>query len=199
VPRPTPPRVVSLTAEERAALGGVAALRPAVATLAELEAALAAAADPDEIAALLVAHLARDDRRVALFQVGRDRVSGWLAQGPGIDLQRFARFAVGFDQPSIFLNLRQGSGLHLGPLPPMPAHRELAASWGGELPRECLLLPVRLRDRLVTVLYLDRAGAPLGPVDLESMQRLSAAAAAAFEGCILRRKRGAEGGTAGHG
>jgi GAF domain-containing protein len=88
------------------------------------------------------------------------------------------------------LNLRQGSGLHVGPLADMPAHRELAACWGGQLPRECLLLPVRLRDRLVTVLYLDAAGGPLGRIDLEGLQRLAAATARALERLILQKKKG---------
>ncbi|MFP5298944.1 MAG: hypothetical protein ACLGHL_08165, partial [Actinomycetota bacterium] len=47
---------------------------------------------------------------------------------------------------------------HVGPLPPMPAHRELAQAWGGELPRDCVLLPVRLKDRLVAVIYALRGG-----------------------------------------
>ena len=192
-PEPARPRTVALTVSERAALGagpGEAPPSPSLASLPELEEALTAAAGRDEIGRLVVAFLAPTYRRVALLQVVRERVAGWLAQGEGIDPERFARFAVGFDQPSVFLNLRQGSGLHLGPLADMPAHRELAACWGGQLPRECLLLPVRLRDRLVTVLYLDAAGGPLGRVDLEGLQRLAAAAARALERLILQKKKG---------
>jgi hypothetical protein len=192
-PEPARPRTVALTVSERAALGagpGEAAPPPPLASLPELEEALTAAAGRDEVGRLLVAFLAPAYRRVALLQVARERVAGWLAQGEGIDPERFARFAVGFDQPSVFLNLRQGSGLHLGPLADMPVHRELAACWGGQLPRECLLLPVRLRDRLVTVLYLDAAGGPLGRVDLEGLQRLAAAAARALERLILQKKKG---------
>jgi Type II secretion system (T2SS), protein E, N-terminal domain len=192
-PEPARPRTVALTIAERAALGagpGKAAPPPALASLPELEEALTAAAQRDEIGRLVVAFLAPTYRRVALLQVARGQVAGWLAQGEGIDPERFARFAVGFDQPSVFLNLRQGSGLHLGPLADMPAHRELAACWGGQLPRECLLLPIRLRDRLVSVLYLDAAGGPLGRVDLEGLQRLAAAAARALERLILQKKKG---------
>lgn len=192
-PEPARPRTVALTVSERAALGagpGKAAPPPTLASLPELEEALTAAAGRDEIGRLVVAFLAPTYRRVALLQVARERVAGWLAQGEGIDPERFARFAVGFDRPSVFLNLRQGSGLHVGPLADMPAHRELAACWGGQLPRECLLLPVRLRDRLVTVLYLDAAGGPLGRIDLEGLQRLAAATARALERLILQKKKG---------
>ena len=196
-PEPARPRTVALTVSERAALGagpgGPARPGLALASLPELEEALTAATERDQIGRLLVAFLAPTYRRVALLQVVRERVAGWLAQGEGIDPERFARFAVGFDQPSAFLNLRQGSGLHVGPLADMPAHRELAACWGGELPRECLLLPVRLRDRLVTVLYLDAAGGPLGRIDLEGLQRLAAATARALERLILQKKKGSAG------
>ncbi|HEX9669444.1 MAG TPA: hypothetical protein VGC93_08175 [Thermoanaerobaculia bacterium] len=193
-PAPARSRTVALTVSERAALGaGPGRPVPTLASLPELEEALTAASERDQIARLLVAFLAPTYRRVALFQVARERVAGWLAQGEGVDPERFARFAVGFDQPSVFLNLRQGSGLHVGPLADMPAHRELAACWGGELSRECLLLPVRLRDRLVTVLYLDAAGGPLGRIDLEGLRRLAAATARALERLILQKKKGSAG------
>jgi hypothetical protein len=110
--------------------------------------------------------------------------------GTGIDREAFAAFSIGFDQPSLFLNLRHNSGIYLGPLPPMPAHRQLARTWGGDLPRDCVLLPVRIKDRLVLVVYAD--GATKGPIDLSQMQRLAAAATSAVERCILQKKAKAQ-------
>lgn len=161
----------------------------APATPEEVDAAFRRAGDLDEVADLLLAFLAARYRRAALFRVARAGASGWRAAGEGVDPSAFARFSVGFDQPSIFLNLRQGSGIHMGPLPPMPAHRELARTWGGELPRDCVMLPVRLKDRLVTVIYADRAegGAPGLPLD--ELRRLAAATASAYERSILRKKQ----------
>jgi hypothetical protein len=189
------PLTVSLTPEERAELGAAAWAEPAAegalpvaANLGEVEAALGRARDLDEVGQILLGFLGRDHRRAALFQVSRDRVSGWKVHGTGIDHEAFAAFSIGFDQPSLFLNLRQGSGLHLGPLPPMPAHRQLARTWGGDLPRDCLMLPVRINDRLVMVIYADGAGR--GPVELPQIQRLLTLATAAVERCILKRKRG---------
>jgi hypothetical protein len=111
-------------------------------------------------------------------------------RGDGIDQEAFGRYAVSFRQPSVFLNLREGSGIHIGPLPPMTTHRELALCWGGGLPRDCVVLPVRLKDRLVSVIYMDGGSRGLGGIDLEQMHRLTAATAAAFERCILSKKRG---------
>lgn len=208
-PAAPPPRVIprslTLTAEERAELGFLQEEppppppaapppprpKPAVATVDEVEAAFAATSEREEVAEILLAFLARSYRRVALFQAGKDKVSGWKVRGEGIDQKAFEEFSVGFDQPSLFLNLRQGSGLHMGPMPPMPAHRALARTWGGELPGDCVLLPVRMKDRLVAVLYADGGRKGVAGVGLPQLQRLTAATAAAFERCILHKKRGA--------
>ncbi|HYO12317.1 MAG TPA: hypothetical protein VE685_03865 [Thermoanaerobaculia bacterium] len=185
-PSPAPrPLSVALTAEERVALGTAP---PEIASIEAAETALAKAGDFEEVGRILLGFLGRGWRRAALFRVIRDRVTGWMVEGPDVDRNAFPSFSLGFDQPSLFLNLRNGSGLHLGPLPPMPAHRQLAQIWGGDLPRECLVLPVRLKDRLVTILYADGPAKGLGGVDLSSMQRLTAAAAAAFERFALRRR-----------
>jgi hypothetical protein len=194
-----PRRMVALTAAERAELGlGDAAaagppaepVREAPTTLSDVEQALAGTEDPEEVGRILLGFLAQGFRRVALFQTTREQAIAWMAQGDGIDQEAFARYAVSWKEPSVFLNLRQGSGLHIGPLPPMNAHRELALCWGGGLPRDCLVLPVRLRDRLVIVIYVDGGGRGFGGIDLEQMHRLTAATGAAFERCILSKKRG---------
>jgi hypothetical protein len=191
VARPAPPpRPVSiaLTKEEKQELG-TAPAPAAIVSIEQAEAALAEAGSLDEVAAVVLGYLGHSHRRVALFRVVRDRVTGWTAQGVGVDPEAFAKFSLGFDQPSLFLNLRQGSGLHLGPLPPMPAHRELARTWGGDLPRDCVVLPVRVRDRLVTVIYCDGAPKGVGGLDLPAMQRLLAAVTAAYERSILAKKK----------
>jgi hypothetical protein len=164
--------------------------REAPATLAEVEEALVATTDREEVGRILLGYLGRSFRRVALFQAGRDRMSAWMAHGDDIDQEAFARYSVDFKHPSLFLNLREGSGVHIGPVAPMDSHRELALCWGGGLPRDCVALPVRLKDRLVLVLYLDGGSRGLGGVDLEQMHRLTALTAAAFERCILHKKRG---------
>jgi hypothetical protein len=166
---------------------------PPASGLAAVEAAFQATTDRDEVASILLAFLGERYRRAALFQIARDRATGWRAVGEGVDAAAFGRFAIGFDQPSIFLNLRQGNGLYMGPLPPMPAHRELARAWGGELPRDCIMLPVRLRDRMVSVMYADRAEGGAPGLSLDEMRRLAAATASAFERCILRKKQLATG------
>jgi hypothetical protein len=216
-PAPRKPsfQTVTMTQEERAALSMAGkpaaaapaagpALPPAPATPAslpahgsiqEVEAAFGRTHDREEMARIALGYLAHSYRRAALFQVSKDKVSAWMGQGE-LDLPIFQKFSIGLDQPSLFLNLKNGSSLHIGPLPPMPAHRELARAWGGELPRDSVALPVRINDRLVAVLYADGGLHPakggqggLGGLDLPHLQRLATATGAALERCILHRKR----------
>ena len=163
--------------------------RPAPApSLADVEARLVSPADRDDVAGALLDFLAPRFTRVALFIVRRDEVAGWLGRGSHLDAERLSAFRAGLDQPSIFLNLTRSGHFYVGALPPMPVHLALAACWGGELPAECLLLPVRLRERLVTLVYADRGAAGLKGIDLAQLQQLAAKAAIAFELCIMRGK-----------
>ena len=210
-PAPKKPafQTVSMTEEERALLAPKPAVAapvpppaasptlspslPASGTIDEVEAAFSRTHEREEVARIALGFLARGYRRSALFQVAKDKASSWIGQGE-LDLPIFQKFSIGLDQPSVFLNLRNGSNLHIGPLPPMPAHRELARAWGGELPRDSVVLPVRIKDRLVAVLYADGGlkpakGAGIGGIELSHLQRLAAATGAALERCILHRKR----------
>jgi hypothetical protein len=212
--KPAPPRpsiqTVTMTEEERTALGRpqppgkpVTPAAPAPeetrpmalpqppslpspGSVEDVEAALAKTFDREEVARIVLGFVVRSYARAALFQVAKDKVSAWMGQGE-MDLPIFQKFSAGFDQPSLFLNLRQGSSLYIGPLPPMPAHRELARAWGGELPKDCILLPVRVKDRLVAILYAD--GGLKSGIGLPELQSVAAAAGAALERCILHRKR----------
>jgi MshEN domain len=155
----------------------------------DIGARLATAGDRDVIGALVLSDLLRDFDRVGLFAVLRDRVNGWLGGGAGFKPDRLSTLSIPLGQPSAFLNLRQGSTLHLGPLAPMPAHRRLVECWGGGMPLECLLAPIRIGGRLVAVIYADRGAAPLGGVDLERIQLLASQAAGALERCIVLKKQ----------
>lgn len=210
-PRRTPrPSSVALTDDELAELRPIAQPEPAAPadrdegedtrpipvgapplplSFDDAEKRLATCETPDQIAALLVGFLGQRFERVALFKVLRDRVIGWNGTGPSLDAAAVRDFTTDFEQPSIFLNLRSAGSFYLGPLPPMAVHRKLARAWGGSLPRECLVLPVRIHGRLVTVVYLDRSPRGLGKLDLEALLQLTVGVAEAYERCILRKKK----------
>lgn len=154
----------------------------------DAERILADETDRDNIGEVVIQILDLMFRRSALFKVRGESVHGWLAKGEGIDEQVFHRLRLPLGQPSIFFNLDQGGGPYLGPLPPMPVHQELARCWGGKLPAACLLVPLRIRGRLVGAFYGDRGGRSLEDVAIEPFQDLARKAEQALQRCILHRK-----------
>jgi hypothetical protein len=96
---------------------------------------------------------------------------------------------VSAEQPSIFLNLREGGSFFLGALPAMSAHVDLAACWHKDLSDECAVFPIRVQDRLVTLVYGDRGPLGLADLDLDLIRGFCVSAARAFERCIMERKR----------
>jgi hypothetical protein len=157
-------------------------------TPAELDAALLNPKDRDDVGHTLLRFLTQSFRRAVLLVIRKNEVAGWMGAGDAVDAAAVASFQTEISQPSIFVNLVQRGDFFLGPLPPMPVHRDLAKTWGGELPKDCLVLPIRLKGRLVSMIYVDRGSAGLGDIDVDEMKRLAAKATIAFELCIMRNK-----------
>ena len=143
---------------------------------------------PDEVGRVLLDFLAQQYPRVLLFQVQRDRITGWMGRGQSLNEARLRDYEVDFTQPSIFLNLRQGGSFFLGQLPDMAAHTKLAECWNETTPHECAVFPVRIRDRAVSYIYLDRDHRGLDGLDFTSIRRLATMAGIAFEMCIMQQK-----------
>ena len=161
---------------------------PATLTLDDVERILAGQSDQKSIGRIILRFLGQSFSRCAIFALRNEGVRGWLYHGAGFDAALFSALDLRLDQPSAFLGLVKGSEFFVGPLAPMPAHRELARCWGGELPQQCLMMPIRLRGRLISVLYADRGARGLEGIQIEEVKELSDKAAIAFELCILRRK-----------
>ncbi|MEM7353242.1 MAG: hypothetical protein AAF657_20775 [Acidobacteriota bacterium] len=171
-----------------AATNGGSAPEPKVLTLADVERLLANQVDQKSIGQLILRFLGQSFSRCAFFAIKNNTVRGWLLRGEGFDEAAFHQLRLTLDQPSAFLGLAKGAEFFLGPLAPMPAHRELARCLGGDLPQQCLMMPIRLRGRLISIVYVDRGVRGLPNIDIEQMKNLSEKAAIAFELCILRRK-----------
>jgi len=160
-----------------------------VISVEEAEVTLEATSDPQEIGQVLLSVLSQEFTRVLLLQASRSQVRGWLAHGPGLDEAKMQKYRVPFDRPSIFLNLREGGSFFLGALPEMPAHSDLAACWHKDLSDECAVFPIRVRDRLLALVYGDRGPLGLADLDLDLIRGLCISAARAFERCIMERKK----------
>ena len=180
---PTPEAEPTTTAPEPASLPPEPRL-----SLDDADHLFGRAEDQHQIADILLGYARRVFDRAAIFKVMPDKIGGWKCSGDDIDAEHFATIALNANAPSIFVNLRKGESFHLGPIPPLPIHLEVAKSWGGSLPKGALFMPISVRGRMVCVLYGDRRSADVMGIDIQGFQRLAEKAAMALELFILRRK-----------
>ncbi len=154
----------------------------------DIERLLSRQSDRDVIGQILLRTLSVAFRRCALFKVHRRVLRGWLSRGQGFDHQLFLDLELSLEDSSIFRHLQQGSEIYIGPLPHSPAHRRMACTWGGDLPKDCLMMPIRVRDHMVCVVYVDNGTAGLHQPDVDGLRNLVHRASLAFEWCIMRKK-----------
>lgn len=157
-------------------------------TLDLVDRLLSEEADVDRIAEIVLRFASGLVNRAALFRVRQHHIVAWQARIAGLDGERFGALEIDRHAPSLFGALFEGAPFVMGPFAPMPAHRQLAACWGGEMPREVLLIPIKVRERLVGILYGDRGGAGFEGVEIDDLKRLAVKAAMSLELCILRKK-----------
>lgn len=172
---PSPPR------EAPAPASGM----PTAADFAEM----LAARDRDGVFDASLRALRRRFARSAVFAARSDAVVGWSGAGERVDIRALRDIQIPWTDPSVFLNVRMGQPFYLGPLPPLPRHDALAAALGG-WPAECVVQPVRMRDKTVAFLYAECAGAQgASPADLTYLRELAGAAAAALAASIRLKKQ----------
>jgi hypothetical protein len=144
----------------------------------------------DEIFAASLDALGRRFRTGAVFAARKEGVAGWAGVGESGEIRGVRSFSLPWTEPSLFLNVKTSCSFYLGPLPPLPRHRDLATALGG-WPSECLLQPVVIRDRVVAFLYAESAP-PQGatPADLAYIRQLASDVAGALaESIRLSKKR----------
>lgn len=161
---------------------------PVPETPEELRSAMGEAEERDQIASLLLDYLRERFERVLLFMIPGDEVVGWMGAGPEVDQKALQSFQLDFDTPSLFLNLREGSPYFRGPLARMEGHRQIVEILDRR-PKDCLALPLEIKDRVVGAVYCDQGGGPMGELDMAEMQGLADITKEAFERLLLRRKR----------
>ncbi|MEM1180298.1 MAG: hypothetical protein AAGM22_18285 [Acidobacteriota bacterium] len=158
------------------------------ARLATAAMALQGADIRDEIGDVLLGLGGVHFSRRLLLIARRGRIVGWRGAGEGMDEERFRALDLDEKLPSIFAGLRDADSFWLGPLPPLPANRQLIEALGGPSPKDCLALPVVLRSKVVAHLYADNLDRGVAGAPLAEMKRLAAKAGLAFEVYILKNK-----------
>jgi len=126
------------------------------------------------------------DRGILLL-VKSETVTGWRAfpvyRETDIDQLEFK-----LDQPSLFKDVVTARTFYQGPAPYDPTYRDLFQFLGGDHPKEILLLPILINDRVVAVLYGDNQTSGRPVQSLVYLRKLSQKVAMALEVLILKKK-----------
>ncbi len=146
----------------------------------------------DEIGDVLLEFASAHYRRRALVIRRKDELVGWMASGEGLggqaDTGSIRELSLAGSAPSVFFGLQEAGSFWLGPLPLLPANRLLIEALGDPAPKDCLVLPISLRSKIVGYLYADNLDDGVAGTPVAEMKRLVAKAGLAFEVYILKNK-----------
>ena len=155
---------------------------------AELVDALSNATHRDQVARLVLDHVAPLAPRVALFSLQQGRVMGWDARGLAVDPNGFHTLILPLDRPSLFLNLAKGVDLHSGALGGGEGNDLLLGALGEPEPREAVVVPIRVRGKAAGFLWLDNGQGGVADVPISTVQEVARLAGLALEVLVLRQK-----------
>ena len=156
--------------------------------LSEASERLLSAETREEIAEILLNFVGKFFRRRLLFFFQRDRIVGWDGWGDQVSRERVKNVLLPMESLSLFTSLKEGGRPFRGPVADLPANRRLFEDLGMSAPSEVVLVPIVLKERVVSVIYGDNGTDPLGKVELDLLGRLSVQAAISLEILILRNK-----------
>lgn len=158
------------------------------AVVAALERQLADAKDRDEVAALTL-RIARYYARVAaLFVVNRGLVAGLCGSGEGLG-DRLEGIMIPTSADSLMAApLETGQPVRGGP-PPGSVDQRVLRAMGRDKIQDLAVLPIRIGERVVNLLYVDNGSEPLAKTSLGALRVLCAAVGRVYERLILERKQ----------
>ncbi|GEM_PF-2689392 len=151
--------------------------------------ALSQASGRDEIAEVLVRFCESRCARAGLFSLSRDGFRCLAGIGRAFSSDRVKKTVIPRESGHLFDQVaEENQDFYLGAVPPLPANRDLFSLLGGHLPPMAILLPIRIKTRVVALLYLDNDTLPITAPDIPVMRRLAAKGGLAFEILLLRNK-----------
>jgi hypothetical protein len=161
---------------------------PASLALPTLGEALASCTHRDQVAKLVLAALADEGTRVALFSVHHGKVMGWMGRGLDLVEEDLHTFILPLDRPSVFLNLMKGMELHVGALVASEGNEALLEALGTPTPQAAVVVPVRVRGKVVAFLWVDRGEQGIADIPLPEVQEVARLAGLALEMLVVRQK-----------
>ncbi|MBI1811774.1 MAG: hypothetical protein HY035_04910 [Nitrospirae bacterium] len=153
--------------------------------LKKIKEAFANVAEKEELAGILISEAQKAAKRVALFIVKGNGVSGWKAKGltvEGVDIN-----ASSSKGAAIFNDVLVKKAYYRGPVLNVPGNEELIKILSGT-PQDSLTIPISIRDRAVALLYADNGVDAVLDANVNYLNTLGSLASIAFEILILRKK-----------
>ncbi len=149
---------------------------------------LANARDRDDVADALLEFCRIRASRAALFVVGKNGLRGLAGTGPGLETQRLRALTLPVEPSSIFGAALENRDFYFGVVPSVPANREVYSALGGKLPVMVTIVPIEVKGRVASLLYIDDEDRPMSQPDIPLLRRVAAKAGLAFELLLLRNK-----------
>jgi len=156
-------------------------------TAEDLAEGLAEAKDREQIADILVAYLALEFSRVALFMIKGTVAEGWRGFRNNKAITGMDKLQISLEAPSVLKVVTDGKSFYLGALPETPENSRMLSEMGGEAPSSALLVPLMLMGRVVSIVYVEGGKVPLAN-RLAELQKLVGKTSMAFEILILKNK-----------
>ncbi|MCD6581291.1 MAG: hypothetical protein J7K90_05775 [Desulfuromusa sp.] len=147
---------------------------------------LAEAKERDDISGAIINYLKKDFPDCALLMVRADLATGWLAANSKTS-KIFEQINIPMLENSVFNLVATSHSHYLGPVTDSLQNRKMLDYFGSRPPVEALVLPLLVRDRLVSLLYIQGQFEDLERRVIE-IQNIVAKAEMSFKLLILRNK-----------
>lgn len=144
------------------------------------------AQDRDEIVRTTLRYAVANLEVVVMFINHDSHLEGWMGMGPGTE--RLPHLKVDLTSESAFRVVLDTQAHYLGPLPSDEAHGELLGHLGRSRPRSVLIVPVRIRNRTVALLYGENGAEAIAPRVAADLMLFTTHLQMALEGLLMRRK-----------
>ncbi|MBI2377873.1 MAG: hypothetical protein HYV07_27975 [Deltaproteobacteria bacterium] len=154
-------------------------------SFAEVTHRLGAATTRDAVVELALAYAQNEFELAALFTVRGPKILGWAAVGPGSE--RVEEIEIPRGARSSFWMSTSTEAHYLGPLEAQDA--EHLAPLGRAPPRAALVVPIRVRGRIVALLYAENGPRAIPPRLAADAMVLATHVQLALEGVLVRAKR----------
>jgi hypothetical protein len=143
-----------------------------------------------EIADAVIAY-ARGLFDLSVLMVVRDELAlGWKGFGKQVDMERIETLLVPLGIPSMFKAALDDGDLFVGAAPPTALHAHLFKVLRTSAPRQAVVAPIVIKDRVVNLLYGHLEGdAVVADTNLAGLRKLAGAASAAYVRLIALQKQ----------